>query len=289
MVVSEPSEYPLFDYPDADFILRSCDSRDFRVSKLHIINSSPVLSELINKESNPSDTAHAEGSLPAVQLPESGVILNNLLTFLFPISPVLPSTIEETMELGSVAQKYQMGSALAHIRGGIARQDPSPIGPENAFHVYSLAQKYGLRQEALQAARTILSFSMTLEDLEDKLAIMSGSSFHKLWKYHQRVRSLLATDLAEFRTSGARGTLAGLRCTELSSSLIPRWLDRYIESIGRAPNLFDLIEFDIVRARHINDNNGCVCACITSQTIRTFWTALAAVVHGSIEKVNIRV
>ncbi|KAI0253670.1 hypothetical protein BJV78DRAFT_160446 [Lactifluus subvellereus] len=286
MVVSKPPEsrYPLFDYPGADFILRSCDSRDFRVSKLHITNSSPMLGELIQNASNSSDTTHVEGSFPAVQLPESGAILNCLLTFIFPVSPVLPSTIEETMELLSVAQKYHMDSALAHIRGGIARQDPSPTRPENAFHVYSLAQKYGLRQEALQAARTILSFSMTLENLEDKLDVIPGSSFHELWKYHTRVRSLLASDLAEFRTSDARGTLAGLRCTELSSSLIPRWLDRYIESIGRAPNLFDLIEFDIVRARHINDNNGCACACITSQTIRTFWTALAAVVHGSIEK-----
>jgi len=47
---------------------------------------------------------------------------HNLLTFLFPVTPLVPSTAENAMELLSVAQKYQMGSVLAHIRLSIARQ-----------------------------------------------------------------------------------------------------------------------------------------------------------------------
>ncbi|KAI0253664.1 hypothetical protein BJV78DRAFT_1191180 [Lactifluus subvellereus] len=280
----EPSPNLVFDYPGADIILRSRDSRDFRVPKLYIVNSSPVLGELIQNASNSSDAAHTEESLPTVQLSDSGAILHHLLTFIFPVSPIPPSTIEKRMELLSVAQEYQMNSTMTHIQGSIALQDSSSI---DAFRVYSLAQKYGLRQEALQAARTILTFSMTIEDLEDKLDIMPGASLHELWKYHERVRTLLASDLAEFRDSGARGTMMDLRCTAFSPSLIPRWLDSYIESIGETPNLFDLVEFDITLARHIRDeatDPRCACASMTSQTIRTFWTTLTATVHGSIEK-----
>jgi hypothetical protein len=133
---------------------------------------------------------------------------------------------------------------------------------------------------------------MTLQDLEDKLDIMHGAALYELWKYHESVRTILTSDLAGFRESGACGTLTGLRCVAFSSFLIPRWLDEYIESIGRAPNLFDLVEFGIARARHVRDeahNQGCTCACITSETIRSFWTALTTVVYGSVEKVSIRV
>jgi hypothetical protein len=282
-------EPTVFEYPHADFILRSCDSCDFRVTKLYIVHSSPVLGELIRGSSISSDSANDENPLPVAQLSNSKVILHSLFTFIFPVSPVLPSTIEETMELLSVAQKYQMMSALAHIRGSIACLDPPFTNPETAFRIYSLAQKYGLRHEALLAARIItLNFSMTLQDLEDTLDIMSGASLYELWKYHEKVRNILASDLAEFKESGASGTLTGSHCVGSSPSLIPRWLDEYIESIGRSPNLFDPLEFDIARSRHINHDR-CTSTCLTGQTMWTFRKALTTVVYRSIEKVSKRV
>jgi hypothetical protein len=292
MVVSDYTSANLvFDYPDADLILRSCDSHDFRVPKLYITNSSPELGRHIQNTLNSSHAPHVEGSLPVVHLSDAGAILDSLLTFIFPLSPILPSTIEETMELLSVAQKYEMKSALIHIRASIARHHPRFTSPDTALQVYSLAQKYGLRREALRAAaRIILNFPMTLQDLEDKLDIISGAALYELWRYHKRVRTILTADLKEFRESGACGTLTGLRCTEFSPSLIPRWLDSYIESIGETPKLFHIVKFDVTLARHIRDKDKdrrCACACITSQTIRTFWTALTAAVHGSMVKVNI--
>ncbi|KAH9974619.1 hypothetical protein BGW80DRAFT_1251359 [Lactifluus volemus] len=277
-------ESTAFEYPHADLILRSCDSCDFRVTKLYIVHSSPVLGELIRGSSISSDIANDKNSLPVAQLSESKVILRSLFTFIFPVSPALPSTIEAIMERLSVAQKYQMMSALAHIRGSIACLDLPFTSPETAFRVYSLAQKYGLRQEALLAARVItLNFSMTLEDLEDKLDITSGAALYQLWMYHEKIRTVLASDLAEFRESGASGTLTGSNCVASSPSLIPRWLEEYIESIGRSPNLFDPLEFDIARTRHINHDK-CTSTCLTSQTIWTFRKALTTVVYGSIEK-----
>jgi hypothetical protein len=132
---------------------------------------------------------------------------------------------------------------------------------------------------------------VAIDDFDNDLDIMSGASLYELWKYHERVRAILASDLMEFRTSRARGTIPGLYCTELSSSQIPSWLDQYIESIGKTPGLFDPAELNIAMARHITDKthngmNGCECAFIHSQTIRDFWKALASVVDGSFEKVS---
>ena len=284
----EPLENLLFDYPDADIILRSQDCYHFRVPKTSIINSSPILAELIRKTLDSLDDANARTSFPAVQLKERGAIIHSLLTFSFPVIPLVPATLEEIMELLSVAQKYQMAAALTHIRGSIARQNSlsTRLGP--ALHTYSLAQEYGLRPEVLQTARTVLNYPMTIEDFDNKLDIMSGASLYELWKYRERVRDILSSDLTEFRMSRARGTITDLRCTELSSSLIPSWLDQYIESIGNSPNLFDFAELNIAMARHTKTNQFiCECASIPSQTIRDFWEALTSVVHGCFNKVSL--
>jgi len=286
----EPLPNLLIDYRGADFVLRSHDSYHFRVPKSYIVNSSPVLEQRIEKALDPPDEAHGKASLPVVQLPESGPLIYTLLTFIFPVTPLVPSTTEKAMELLSVAQKYQMDSALAHIRLSLERQNPSSTNRDTALHSYSLAQKYGLHQEALQAARIILKYPMNIEDLEDHLDIMQGASLYELWKYYEKVRTILASDLKEFRTSSARGTLTGLTCVKLSSSRIPSWLDDYIGSIGDAINLFDFVEFNTAMARHMeaeSGKSGCKCVLMPGQTIRNFWEALSSVIDGCFEKVRI--
>ncbi|KAI9441870.1 hypothetical protein H4582DRAFT_1849548 [Lactarius indigo] len=289
---SEPNEVISndFDYPGSDsIVLRSCDSHNFRVPKFHITIYSPVLRVLVQSASITSDLP-----LPVVELPESKAILYSLLTFIFPVAPILPSTTETTMELLAVAQKYQMNSIMIHIRGAISQQDPPFIRPETAFHVYFLAQQHGLRQEALQAARVTLHLPMTIEDLGDKLDFpgMTGAYLHELWKYHQQVRADLKSGVLEFRNSGLPDDVEGLRCLSprYGNQSFPRWLDDYIGSIAEDLPLFDLIEFENTRARHIESNvvssRACSCIDISSQVIRAFWEALTAVVHGSTERAD---
>ncbi|KAI9433732.1 hypothetical protein H4582DRAFT_969575 [Lactarius indigo] len=284
-----------FDFPGSDIVLRSYDSHDFRVPKLYIVICSPVLQELIKSVSNTSDGDSEKQSLPVVELPESKAILYNLLTFIFPVTPALPSTTEKIMELLAVAQKYQMGSVMTHIRGAIARQDPSFLRPETALHVYFLAQQHELRQEALQAARVTLRLSMTIEGLGDMLEFpgSTGAYLHELWKYHQKVRTDLKSGVLEF--SGLPHDIRVLRCSSSRSGnySLPQWLDYYIKSIAEAPHLFDLTEFENARGRHIKSEitnihyyQSCSCVDMSGQVIRTFWEALTAVVHRAIEKVR---
>jgi len=281
----QPRAKFLFDRPGADIILRSQNSSLFRVPKIYLIDSSPIFSEIIQRTLDYPGDANPHASLPVVQLSERGEIIYSLLTFIFPVTQLVPSTPEGIMELLSVAQKYQMGPALTHIRGFIALRNPLSTRLDTALRIYDLAQKYGLRPEALQTARVILlRQSMTIEDLDDKLDIMSGASLYELWKYSERVRAILASDLTKFMAFDDRGTIAGLRCTWFSS-----WLDHYIKSIANTPKLFDPSEFNTARARFIKDcGNGpsCVCASIPSQTIHEFWEALTFIIDGSFEKVS---
>lgn len=288
-IVDESLANILFDYPGADVILRSRDSYHFRVPKIFIENSSPVLSELIRNALDLTSAANIEAPLPVVPLPKSGENIHRLLTFIFPVIPLLPPTPEEVLELLSDAQAYQMGSVLSRIRDRIARSHPLPTHLKPALRIYSIAQQYGLRLEALQTARTTLNYSMTIESLDNMLDIMPGASLYELWKYHERVRTTLAFDLTEFRESGARGTMTGVSCLHHSSSQIPLWLDQYIGSIGNAPNLFDFVEFNVAMTRHIKytKRRRCGCADIPGQSIRDFWEALASVVRNGFDKVSV--
>jgi hypothetical protein len=278
----------VFNHPDADLVLRSHDSHHFRVPKIYVISSSPVLEELIRRALESSDPPDASHALLVVQLPERGAILLSLLTFIFPMTPLVPSTPEEIMELLSVAQKYQMGSTLDYIRGTIARQNLLPTRLESALHIYALAQKYGLLPEALEAARAMcLQQTMTIEDFDNTLDIIPGTSLYELWKYHERVRAILSSDLTKFRISCTRGKITGLRCTGFDSFQIASWLGDYIKAIEKNPNLFDTAELNIAMVRHIKANRPlCECASMTSHTIHNFWGALASVVHESFDKVS---
>jgi BTB/POZ domain len=287
----KPLSNLLLEYPGADIILHSHDFHYLLVPKSYIVSKSPVLGELIHKAlvGRPDD-ANDVASLPVVQLPESGAILHSLITFILPLIPLVPSTTELSMELLSVAQKYQMDSVLAHIRLSIARQYPPPTQRGAALYVYSLAQRYGLRQETLQSARIILNYPIEIDDLEDRLDVVSGASLYELWKYSEKARSILVSDLTEFRTSGAPGIFMGLNCVQSDSSEIPSWLDDYIASIGDTPSLFDIFEFNTALVRHVSgtqSNTGrCACRSIPGQTIRKFREALASVIDGSFAKVS---
>ena len=292
----------LFDYPEADVILRSRDSYEFRVLKLYIVHSSPILGDqlLLSPNSQLESASSVEGTavnVPCVvQLPVDGAILLSLLSYIFPVQSILPSTEEQIMELLSVAQMYKMDVVLTHIRNHIAQQEPPFIREETSFLIYSLAQKHGLHTEAFQAARCTLSLSnLTIEDLaeEDKLDRMPGAFLHELWKYHQRVRSTLTSDLEEFRSSDAPTMLEDLVCDVPTNSGVPYWVDSYISDIvaTRVPVILDLADFLMRLAEHIQDRSsygGCTsCSSIPRKKTRAFWEALTATVQGSISKVRV--
>ena len=291
LTTDKPLENLLFDYPGGDIILRSHDSFHFRVPQIYIINSSPILDALLQTTLDSPGDANAQASLPVVQLQECGEVFHCLLTFVFPVTPLLPPAPEKIMELLSVAKKYQMDSAIIHIRDRIARQNPLSTCLESTLHNYSLAQKYQLRPEALQTAHAIfLEQPMTIEDLDEMLDIMPGASLYELLKYYEKVQVNLASDLTEFRESGAHDTITGLRCTDITSSQIPDWLDEYIESIGESPHLFDSAGLSTAMACHVKDNADepdCECASIPDETIRDFLEELKSVVDGSFENVSV--
>ncbi len=291
-----PDEPPklLFDYPDADLVLRSSDSQEFRVLKVYIIGCSTVLGKLIRTApdtvaSGAAYSASAETRLPEVQLPNNSAILSCLLTFIFPVPSVLPSSFEEKMELLSVAQKYEMDIVINHIRGTLALQNPQFIHKDNAFLAYSLAQRYGLRREALQAARLTLQSTLKIEKFQD----VPGACLHEIWKYHQRVQAQLTSDTP---LSSAGAVLEAFKCFQYAHTGPPGWVNSFIGSIIQNLSLFDPTELQLVLMEHVmvsvstcgDKLAGCAfCAQIPAETLRTFWTTMTDIFDCAIDKVSI--
>jgi len=76
------------------------------VPKVNIIDTFPVLAELIRTSSHPFNPNIIQGvstdagtSLPVVQLPDSSCILSRLLSFIITVSPYLPSMEVEALKL----------------------------------------------------------------------------------------------------------------------------------------------------------------------------------------------
>jgi hypothetical protein len=188
---------------------------------------------------------------------------------------------------------------MTHIRSAISRQYPPFLRSETAIQVYLLAQQHGLHHEAVEAARVALHFPITIEGLEAKLdsAGMIGAYLHELWKYHGQVRIELKSALLEFRDTGLPEDVKNLRCTRRPyGTASPLWLYDYINYIvhvveGTPPrHLFDLTEFEKVLGRHAQSSDAsyerCLCVTRPSQVRHSFWEALSAVVHRTMEKVR---
>ena len=292
----------LFDFPGADVTLRSCDSYEFRVLKTYIFHSSPILGEGVLAAELPqpgtailTDRVLTGTSLPVVLLPESAAILFSLLTYIFPVKPVLPSTVEQVMELLSAAEKYKMESVLTHIRNSLAQQRPPFVREENSLYIYSLAQKHGLRHEVLQAARFTLHLpALTIDSLNEDFKSMPGVFLHELWNYHQKVRGSLRSDLRRLIIPRALVTFE-LPCRTVPHSIFSEtksWLHQYISSIVKNPSLFGLSGFQMALECHLQATQspqaGCAsCATISSKTILEFWDALSAVYNDCIAEVRV--
>jgi hypothetical protein len=88
---------PTFDVPDANIIIRSSDLVDFRVHKSVLIMTSPFFSDLLSLP-QPSDSETFDG-LPVIQLSEDSELLNTLVSILYPVRTVIPSSYEKVLYL----------------------------------------------------------------------------------------------------------------------------------------------------------------------------------------------
>jgi hypothetical protein len=177
--------------PDANIILRSSDQAYFPVRKSVLAMSSPFFANLFSAPQS-SDGELIDG-LPVVQLSEDAGVLGILVSLLYPISPVPPSTYEEVFALLAACQKYDMASIQSYVRSEVKLGTfPAPFEAES-FSAYANASRMGLVPEMENAARLTLGYPMTFESLGEALRSFEGRALCNLVRYRQHCRGNLVS------------------------------------------------------------------------------------------------
>ncbi|KAH9053904.1 hypothetical protein EDB87DRAFT_1689683 [Lactarius vividus] len=181
---SDPPSVPLcLDMPDASIIIRSSDQATFRVHKSVLALSSPFFKDLLSLPQPPDD--ELVDGLPVIQLSEDAGSLNSLISLLYPIPHVVPSSYEKVFALLSACQKYDMESVQSHIRAEIkCGKFPAPVEAE-AFRACAIAGSMGLDPEFEDASRLTLGYPMTFESLGEQLRSFKGRALCDLVRYRK--------------------------------------------------------------------------------------------------------
>lgn len=106
-----------FTDPRADLILRSSDSKDFKVFRGILYVASPqVLTTKINQVIAGDTTSTSP--LPVMSMPETSHILDQLLRLLYPISNPYPDTcsLDDVRAILRSAISYEMGTVIQTMR-----------------------------------------------------------------------------------------------------------------------------------------------------------------------------
>jgi hypothetical protein len=175
--------------PDASIILRSSDQVNFRAHKSVLAMSSTLFKDLLSLPQPPND--ELVDGLPVLQLPEGSGLLNSLISLLYPISPIIPSSYEKVFALLAACQKYDMVSVQSNIRAAIklGTYPPVPVGTE-AFSTYAIANSMGLVPEMENAVHLTMNHPMTFESLGEGLRSFKGRALCDLVSHRKRCNHL---------------------------------------------------------------------------------------------------
>ncbi len=218
--------------PDADIIVRSSDQVTFPVRKSVLAMSSPFFKDMLSLP-QPPDGEVVDG-LPVVQLPEDADVLKSLISFIYPIYPILPYSYDKVFALLAACQKYDIDSIQSYIRSEVKRRPYlEPSGTE-VFRAYALANSMALRPEIESMARLTLNYPMTFEFLGEGLRWFEGPALGRLIRYRRRCRDSLVSRLNSFFKVPSRHQIWRL-CLESGNRRVgdegpPDWLSDFFSS-----------------------------------------------------------
>ena len=176
-----------FTAEDADLVLRSADSKEFRVHKCILSIASPIFRDMFSLPQPHESTQH---NLPHVDLPETAETLDILLRYIYPIpSPKIEDFNALTSVLTS-AEKYAAEGVTSRLRTILV----SPLFLDlNPLRVYAMACRWSFLDEAkLASTYTVYADLVKLgEDCMKDLKYMSGLDHHRLLVLQQARRDAI--------------------------------------------------------------------------------------------------
>ncbi|KAI0923614.1 hypothetical protein AcW1_006516 [Taiwanofungus camphoratus] len=181
-----PATCDIFNFSDADIILRTSDHILFRIHKVIVDLASPDLT--LQKLPHISDGSQwsaeeSQGHLPVMQLEENSHTLSILLQILYPHSDPELTDLEDILLLLSAAERYNMKKTMQLLMTKLMATEIEPL------RMYYIAVRLNLSTHAAEAAKR------TLQLHGDKLSMyypeaegVSAKAYFRLLRYHEECR-----------------------------------------------------------------------------------------------------
>ncbi|KAI0629327.1 hypothetical protein C8Q77DRAFT_320554 [Trametes polyzona] len=133
-----------FDSPEADLVLRSCDSVDFRVSRTLISLASPSMLQRVLRDTVEGESvAGSVNPITVCAVPEDSVVVDALLRICYPTEHPDLKDPDLFLDVLAAGRKYEIGKVERVVRDGwCARALSAPLP------LYLAAAKYGWESEA---------------------------------------------------------------------------------------------------------------------------------------------
>jgi hypothetical protein len=243
---------------NADVILQSSDLVNFRVHKSVLATSSPFFGDMFTLPQPPNGSAPDE--LPVVQVPEDAVVLNSLISMLYPVPPEMPNSSDDSLALLAAAAKYDMDTIRSSTRAEIGRKKLFSSTRAGLFRVYAVAYKKKLIPEMAMAARLTLHYPLTFESLGDALRSFEGCALRDLADFRLRsIRKFLGLLLDRDMVPWASGHRVNCEDSDwfenLQSQL--KQVDSFTQAIPTSQKLCD--EYLEVLRNHIEETDCQIC------------------------------
>jgi len=138
---------------------------------------------------------------PVINLTEDSRTLHRLLTMLYPLPPSMPKTLEDALSLLATCHKYQMDSTITRIRSLLRDFEPPLFTAQNAFHIYGVARRYHLKDEAMVAAQLTLERRLNVDECGEDLQFISGADLIKLLGYRTKCTRVAKDCIGQLKSS----------------------------------------------------------------------------------------
>ena len=124
----------------------------------------------------PPNQNHPEPSkIPIVDIPDSAVVIDTILRLIYPgVEPPKITDMQTTVTLLITADKYNITSIYPTLK-----ESMKSFLPEYSFMVYVLACRFGLLEEAKEAARVSTLSSILKMDHSDTVQHISGTDVYR--------------------------------------------------------------------------------------------------------------
>lgn len=175
-----------FDHPEADIILRSSDSVNFRVFKLFLTLASPVFKTMFKLPQPAVGTNEdTKDSLPVVSVQENSKTLDTFLRFCYPSTLAEDPSLENLTDIKAIlgaARKYSLDLIERKVCQALASPKVLEAEPLRCF---AIARNARLKHETITAARYTLRQPL-IPTWFAEIDMITASDLLALLTYHKK-------------------------------------------------------------------------------------------------------